>query len=100
MKKLLLALAVLAMLVAGAVAAAYAMNPAPSVPGISATEASNPTKPYVVKLHAQWCSTCMLTKGVWAEVNEAYAGKVNLVVLDFTNEAKTAASRAEASRLG
>ena len=42
----------------------------------------------------------MLTKRVWMKVNETYAHQVNLLVLDFTNEATTAASRTEAKRLG
>jgi hypothetical protein len=42
----------------------------------------------------------MLTKGVWAEIDAAYAGKVRLVVFDFTNQATTDASRADARRLG
>jgi thiol-disulfide isomerase/thioredoxin len=100
MKKILTAVAGLfvALVVAGV--AAYALNAAPAAPAISAAEAVHPTKPFVVKLHAQWCATCMMTKGVWAEVNKTYAGKVNLLVLDFTNAETTVASRAEAKRLG
>ena len=78
----------------------YATNTAPLVAAVSALEASNPTKPYVVKVHAKWCPVCMMTKGVWANVQESYAGRVNLVVFDVTNEETTQASRAEAKRLG
>ena len=42
----------------------------------------------------------MLTKGMWAEIEQTYAGRVRLAVFDFTNETTTAASRAEAERLG
>ena len=42
----------------------------------------------------------MATKGVWAKVQQAYEGRVNLVVFDLTNEQTTRASRAEARRLG
>jgi len=42
----------------------------------------------------------MVTKGVWSEIEKTYAGRVNLVVLDFTTDAKADASRAEATRLG
>jgi thiol-disulfide isomerase/thioredoxin len=76
----------------------YARNLAPAVPAVSAAEAAG--KPYVVKLHAQWCPVCMVTKGVWSEIEETYSGRVNLVVLDFTNDANSEASRAEAARLG
>lgn len=78
----------------------YMRNAAPVVPVLSTAEAANPAKPYVVKLHAQWCAVCMVTKGVWSEIEKTYAGRVNLVVLDFTTDAKADASRAEATRLG
>ena len=45
--------------------------------------------PWVVKLHAQWCPVCMLTKGMWSEIEETYAGRVRLAVFDFTDEATT-----------
>jgi thiol-disulfide isomerase/thioredoxin len=77
----------------------YLQNPAPSVPAISDADTAT-GKPYVVKLHAKWCPVCMLTKDVWSQIQETYSGKVNLLVLDFTNQASTDASRAEAKRLG
>ncbi len=80
--------------------AAYLGNAAPTVPEISADESAKAGKPYVVKLHAQWCHVCMLTKDEWSQIAALYGGRVNLVVFDFTNEAKTEASRAEARRLG
>jgi hypothetical protein len=42
----------------------------------------------------------MLTRGVWSLVEAAYSTRANLVVFDFTNQATTDASRAEAGRLG
>lgn len=78
----------------------YVRNPAPTVSVISTVEAANPGKPYVVKLHAQWCPICMLTKGVWSQIESTYSGRVNLLVLDFTNQATTDASGTEAKRLG
>jgi thiol-disulfide isomerase/thioredoxin len=79
---------------------AYRGNVAPTVPAVSAEEAAKTGKPYVVKLHAQWCPVCMLTKDVWSQIEKTYSGRVNLVVLDFTNDANSEASRAEATRLG
>jgi thiol-disulfide isomerase/thioredoxin len=95
------ALVVASLLVAALIAVGYtlyARNLAPAVPAVSAAEAVG--KPYVVKLHAQWCPVCMVTKGVWSEIEETYSGRVNLLVLDFTNDANSEASRAEAARLG
>jgi hypothetical protein len=78
----------------------YVGNATPTVPTISAAEAANTSRPYVVKLHAQWCPICMLTKTVWSQIEVAYSGRVNFVVFDFTNQATADRSRAEAKRLG
>jgi hypothetical protein len=42
----------------------------------------------------------MMTKGAWSEIEKTYAGRVNMVVFDFTTDSTTQASRAEAARLG
>jgi thiol-disulfide isomerase/thioredoxin len=99
-KKALLALTSLGVVLVVLASILYVTNQAPAVPAISAAEVANPGRPYVVKLHAQWCPICMVTKGVWSQIEEEYSGRVNLVVLDFTNQADTDASRAEAQRLG
>jgi thiol-disulfide isomerase/thioredoxin len=78
----------------------YLGNATPTVPAISDADAAVAGRPWVVKLHAQWCPVCMLTKGVWSEIEHAYAGRVRFVVFDYTDEATTAASSAEAERLG
>lgn len=98
-KALLVAALLVAVLIASGLIL-YVSNAAPAVPALSAAEAANPARPYVVKLHAQWCAVCMVTKGVWSEIETTYAGRVNLVVLDFTTDAKADASKAEATRLG
>lgn len=93
------ALAVVVALI-GAGAFLYARNATPAVPPIATADAAAPGAPWVVKLHAQWCPVCMLTKGMWSEIEQAYSGRVRLAVFDFTNAETTAASRAEAERLG
>jgi thiol-disulfide isomerase/thioredoxin len=87
-------------LLAIAVWVLYATNRAPVVAPLSDDDARASDRPFVVKLHAQWCPSCMVTKDVWAEVHEAYAGRARLVVFDFTNDGTTAAAAAEARRLG
>ncbi len=99
-KKTLLALTALVAVLAAFGFILYYTNPTPAVRAISDAEAGNPSKPYVVKLHAQWCPVCMLTKDVWSQIEDAYSTRVNLLVLDFTNQANTDRSRAEAKRLG
>jgi thiol-disulfide isomerase/thioredoxin len=98
-RKLLLAAASIAAALVGTVAILYVLNAPPTVPTLSAADAAASSKPYVVKLHAQWCPYCILTKDEWRQIEAAYAGRVNLVVLDFTSEAATERSRAEAERL-
>ncbi len=99
-KKTLLVATSLVVLLAAVGFVLYVGNPAPTVQPISAIDAAAPTKPYVVKVHAQWCPICMLTKPAWRRIEATYATRVNLVVLDVTNQATTDASRAEAKRLG
>jgi thiol-disulfide isomerase/thioredoxin len=99
-KKILLVVTLLAAVLIGAGATMYIGNAAPSVPPVSPVEAAQTGKPYVVKLHAQWCAVCMITKDVWSQIEKAYAQRVNLVVLDFTTDVNAEASRAEATRLG
>jgi len=97
------ALLVMASLGVGLVVSGYLMyvwNPAPRVSTRPAAELVASGRPVVVKLHAQWCPVCMMTKAMWSQVEETYAGRVQLVVLDFTNQATTDASAATADRAG
>jgi thiol-disulfide isomerase/thioredoxin len=99
-KKTLLVVTFLAVAVVAVAAVMYVQNPPPAVPTISALDVADTNRPYVVKLHAQWCPICMLTKTVWSQIEMAYSGRANFVVFDFTNTATTDRSRAEAKRLG
>lgn len=78
----------------------YATNRAPAVTPISDDDARSTDRPFVIKLHAQWCPACMVTKDVWAQVQQTYGGRAHLVVFDFTNDETTAAAEVEARRLG
>ena len=98
-RALVVALAVVTALI-GAGAFLYSRNATPAVPAIATADAAAPGAPWVVKLHAQWCPVCMLTKGMWSEIEQVYTGRVRLAVFDFTDEETTAASRTEAERLG
>jgi thiol-disulfide isomerase/thioredoxin len=98
-KALWVTLATVVALIAAA-AFLYSRNTTPVVPQLATSEAVAAGSPWVVKLHAQWCPVCMLTKGVWSQIEQTYAGRVRLAVFDFTNGQTTAASRAEAERLG
>lgn len=89
-----------ALVIAGTVAGLYLTNGAPEVLLPSDAEVAAASKPYVIKMHAQWCPKCRLQKGVWSEVAEAYADRAHFVVFDFTDEGTTAQARATAKRLG
>jgi thiol-disulfide isomerase/thioredoxin len=99
-RKALLGTASLAVVLIAIGYISYVRNPPPAVAAVSAVQAERADRPYVVKLHAQWCPVCMVTKRIWSQVEDAYSQRVNLVVLDFTNQATTDASRGEARRLG
>jgi thiol-disulfide isomerase/thioredoxin len=99
-KKAFLVVAFLAVALVAVASAMYVRNTNPIVPTISAADAASTSRPYVVKLHARWCPICMMTKTVWSQIEAAYSGRANFVVFDFTNEATTARSKAEAARLG
>jgi thiol-disulfide isomerase/thioredoxin len=99
-KKALLGVTFLAVALVAVASVMYVRNATPTVPVISLTDAADPGRPYVVKLHAKWCPICMLTKPVWSQIEAAYSWRANLVVFDFTNQATTDMSRAEARRLG
>jgi hypothetical protein len=83
-----------------AMAGLYVANRAPAAAPISNDEARGADRPFIIKLHAQWCPACMVTKDVWARVHETYAGRVHPVVFDFTNDETTAVAEIEARRLG
>ncbi len=99
-RKTLMYFAGVALLLAGVVGILYVTNPAPRAPRVELASLQDSPRPYVVKVHAQWCPVCMMTKDMWDQVQQAYAGKVNLVVFDVTGTTTEQASRAEAQRLG
>src|SRR5688572_32600851 len=100
MKRALIAAVVITGVLAVAVAGLYAWNTVPPATSIPSVEHERGGKPYVVKLHAQWCPKCLMTKGAWAELQEKYAGRAHFLVFDFTNQRTTDASGVEANRLG
>src|SRR5688572_18456846 len=98
MRIVLLALKVLGgavLVLAATVGVLYATNTTAPLAPISLAEAETSAKPYVIRMHAQWCYYCRGTKGAWEEIVEAYSDRVNLVALDFTDEETWLASEAE-----
>jgi thiol-disulfide isomerase/thioredoxin len=100
LKKIALVVVAAFVVLVGSVVLMYFVNAAPVAPAISASEASNPARPFVVKLHSQWCHLCLITTSVWSQIEQEYKGRVNFLVLDFTDDQTTDASKAAAERVG
>jgi thiol-disulfide isomerase/thioredoxin len=99
LKKALFCVALLVVGLASAFFVLYRQNEAPVAAPIADSNLAA-AMPLVVKLHAQWCPVCMATKSVWSTIESEYDKRVNLLILDFTDDTTTASSAAEASRLG
>jgi len=54
----------------------------------------------VAVIRADWCGACQKLEPTLAELKEQYKGRINFVVLDVTNDEKTAESAATARKLG
>lgn len=57
-------------------------------------------RPYLVKVHADWCGTCTRLGPVWERLEAAYGKRAQLVVFDVTDRDAVARSREAAERLG
>lgn len=77
----------------------FLINTVPA-PLAMADREAGPDGVFVIKLHAQWCPVCLVTQSAWRRVSTEYAGRVHLLVFDFTTTTTTEASRREAVRLG
>lgn len=58
------------------------------------------SKPFVVKIHADWCGTCTKLNPTMAELRERQGDKIRYVQLDVTDKEALARSTSEADRLG
>lgn len=58
------------------------------------------SKPTVALIRADWCSACKSVEPIINDLMQSYGGKVNLVVLDVTNDETTAKAEATAKSFG
>ena len=71
-----------------------------AIAGEAVSGASDATKPFVVKIHADWCGTCRALEGPLQELQARQGDALRFVLLDVTDGDATAAATAEADRLG
>ena len=58
------------------------------------------SRPFVVKVHADWCGTCTKLNPTWEEMQAKIGGDARFVIFDLTDKQAVLRSRAEAERLG
>jgi len=64
------------------------------------SDAADASRPFVVKIHADWCGVCTALVPTWHELDSELGDGARLVLLDVTDRRTFAASQAEARRLG
>ena len=68
--------------------------------GSEVSASQDSSKPFVVKIHADWCGTCTRLNGPLEALHQQVGDGARIVVLDVTDRKAVAASTAEADRLG
>ena len=57
-------------------------------------------KPYVVKIHADWCGSCKALKSVWQRIETDLGDQATIVTLDVSDRVAYVESQATAENLG
>ena len=100
LRRILGASSAVVLVVTATAAVLFVSNAPPETAPISREEIVDIGKPYIVKLHAQWCPVCMLTKDEWAQIEAAYADRAKFLVFDSTTQASITNSRLRAEGFG
>ncbi len=66
----------------------------------SVSAAEDASKPFIVKIHADWCGTCTRMNPTFEALEAKLGDRARVVVLDVTDREAEARSTAEADRLG
>lgn len=59
-------------------------------PGFTVSNAADAGRPLVVKIHADFCPTCIDLGPTWVALDARAAGDARMIVLDVTNEQRFA----------
>jgi len=62
--------------------------------------AEDASRPFIVKIHADWCGTCNMLNGTFEALDEKFGDRVRIVILDVTDREALERSVAEVERLG
>jgi thiol-disulfide isomerase/thioredoxin len=57
-------------------------------------------KPYVVKIHADWCNSCKALESVWQRIETDFEAQATAVTLDVSDRFAYTESQVVAERLG
>ena len=66
----------------------------------SAAAAEDASLPRLVKIHADWCGTCVALEPTWATLVADFADRIEPHVFDVTDRPRLRASRERAEALG
>jgi len=58
------------------------------------------SKPYVVKIHADWCASCRASESIWDRIKSDLQDQASTVTLDVSDRVAYTESQAAAERLG
>ncbi len=90
----------------GSLAAGLAVLPvlvawaAASTAGGATSAQPDAAKPFLVKIHADWCGTCTRMNPTFEALEKRVGDQVRIVVLDVTDKDSVQIATAEADRLG
>ena len=63
-------------------------------------QAETDSRPFLVKVHADWCGSCVKLEPVWKEIEANLGDRARTVVFDVTNKGSMQEARETAAGLG
>ncbi len=85
---------------AGIVFSFFALAAMLALPAFAKSPKTGTKRPVVAIIRAEWCSACQKLEPTMMELKSQYKGRIDFVMLDVTDDEKTAQSAAVARKLG